>query len=141
VCGLSFAAAGTPVGAQVAGDCQIVGCDGAGNIGGLPAPADLPNDGNGCTTDTCSGASPVFTPVGDGTACSDGLFCNGSDTCVGGLCSQHAGNPCIGGEPDSDCSDGCSEATLDCTAITPFAICKVGNDFGECDAGGVCMFF
>ena len=140
-CGLSFAPAGTPAGAQVAGDCQVVGCDGSGNIvGGIAAPADVPNDGNGCTTDTCSGATPVFTPVGDGTACSDGLYCNGNDTCLGGQCAQHTGNPCFEAQPDSNCSDGCSEVDLACTALTPFAICRIGNDYGECDQDGTCVF-
>lgn len=30
----------------------------------------------------------------DGVACEDGLYCNGDDTCQGGACSVHDGDPC-----------------------------------------------
>jgi len=30
----------------------------------------------------------------DGADCEDDVFCNGADTCLGGTCSEHAGDPC-----------------------------------------------
>lgn len=66
------------------------------------------NDANACTTDACNAAGICeHVPVGDGGSCNDNLFCNGSDTCVAGSCSIHAGDPCAGGD---ECSDTCSES-------------------------------
>jgi hypothetical protein len=31
----------------------------------------------------------------DSVACDDGLYCTGDDTCLGGSCSQHSGDPCL----------------------------------------------
>jgi len=82
------------------------------------------DDGDACTqTDTCQGGGCVGTnPVvcaasdqchdagicdpltglcsdpesPDGAACDDDLFCNGADTCQGGTCGVHSGDPCPG---------------------------------------------
>jgi len=35
--------------------------------------------------------------VTNGTACDDGTFCNGNDTCTAGACTTHVGDPCTGG--------------------------------------------
>ena len=45
--------------------------------------------------------------------CDDGLFCNGSDSCVGGGCAIHNGDPCTG---LGECLDVCSEEADSCIA-------------------------
>lgn len=94
------------------------------------------NDGIFCNgTDTCSGGS-CSVNAGDpcaaagvqcqitcdevndicedpaGTPCDDGLFCNGSDTCNGGTCSAHAGDPCVAA--GVQCQITCDEASDIC---------------------------
>jgi hypothetical protein len=85
------------------------------------------------TTDACTAADP------NGSACGDGLFCNGPDTCVSGFCNQHAGDPCPGADGDSDCSETCSEAADACTGNDPHnSACSDGlfcNGTDACSAG------
>src|SRR6185503_13803346 len=65
------------------------------------------------TSDNCTAADP------NGTACNDGAFCNGTDTCSAGACSTHSGNPCPGADGDGNCSESCNEASDNCTAADP----------------------
>ena len=77
------------------------------------------NDNNPCTNDTCSGVPKVCSHTNNTASCTDNTYCNGADTCSGGTCSVHAGNPCPGADGDSDCSEVCNEATDTCTANDP----------------------
>ena len=52
----------------------------------------------------------------DGGTCDDSVFCNGADTCSGGTCSQHAGNPCGLYETCDETNDQCVP-TDDDTAV------------------------
>ena len=52
------------------------------------------DDGNPCTQDLCVANVCTFPDEPDGTACPDGLFCNGDETCTGGTCGDNA-DPCI----------------------------------------------
>ncbi|HYC54692.1 MAG TPA: hypothetical protein VEL28_07125, partial [Candidatus Binatia bacterium] len=95
------------------------------------------SDGNGCTNDVCDG-SGVCTHPNNTVACSDGLFCNGADTCSGGSCSVHAGNPCSGG---GQCSDLCSESGDHCndpngTGCNDGNACTTGD---TCNGSGTCV--
>ena len=51
--------------------------------------------------------------------CDDFVYCNGADTCSGGECSVHAGNPCPGPDGDGNCSEMCNEDANSCTAADP----------------------
>jgi hypothetical protein len=87
------------------------------NNTGDPCPGP-DNDGNcaeSCddVSDTCTLADP------NGSVCTDGLFCNGTDTCSGGACSTHTGNPCPGPDGDGNCAESCSEPSDNCTASDP----------------------
>jgi hypothetical protein len=79
----------------------------------------------------CSGGVP------DGTACDDGLFCNGADTCSGGACSSHAGDPCSGG---GECSATCNEVANNCFDIanTPCTEDAIECTADVCDGAGAC---
>jgi hypothetical protein len=58
----------------------------------VPGPARTCDDGTTCTDDSCDpGLGCVFAPVMDGTACDDGVLCNGRDSCAAGACSTHVG--------------------------------------------------
>jgi len=60
----------------------------------------------------CAVCDPENDPIGwspapGDTACDDGLFCNGADTCLDGACDRHAGDPCASaGNCDED-ADAC----------------------------------
>lgn len=98
------------------------------------------NDGNACTTDTCTVSGCTHT--NNSGPCNDGLFCNGADTCTGGACTIHAGNPCPGPDGDTNCAESCNEAADNCTLADPngtscrpvAGVC----DVAETCSGGVC---
>jgi hypothetical protein len=87
------------------------------------------------SSDSCSAADPSQT------SCDDGSFCNGEDTCVGGVCSVHTGNPCTGPDGDGDCSESCSEPNQNCNGADPFgSACTDGlfcTGTDKC-SGGTC---
>src|SRR5262249_17970629 len=62
-----------------------------------------------CTPGTCNDCSAPGVP--DGAACDDGVFCNGADTCSGGTCSAHVGDPCAG---RAECNNLCNEGAGNC---------------------------
>lgn len=98
-CGVSFTAAGTATGTQLAGDCKKNTCDGAGAIVAANDDADLPVDGVQCTNDVCTAGSPSNPPASSGAVCSEmgGTVCNGGGLCVECL----AAATCAG--TDTDC--------------------------------------
>src|SRR6185503_16844000 len=105
-----------------------------------PAGMACDDDGNPCTDDECNGNGTCIHPSNT-NPCTDNVFCNGADTCGGGSCSVHAGNPCSGADGDGDCSESCNEAANACTAPDPDGsacgdgqFCTV-ND--QC-TGGIC---
>src|SRR5262249_55919948 len=83
--------------------------------------------------DACSAPDP------DGSACVDGLFCNGADTCQSGACTGHAGDPCPGPDGDANCAESCDEASDACTANdSDGAACNDGlfcNGTDTCTSG------
>jgi cysteine-rich repeat protein len=118
------------------------------------------NDGNACTTDTCSGGSCSHNAISgcctssaqcnDGNACTTDLCssntcshpsisncctssaqCGGSQTCVGNVCTN----------PSAYCGDGtcnngetCSTCSDDCGSCSPSAYCGDGT----CNNGETC---
>jgi hypothetical protein len=88
--------------------------------------------------DSCTAADP------NGSACDDSLFCNGADTCDGGVCGSHAGDPCPGPDSDADCAESCDEVADSCTAADPNGsacddadVCTTSDTCfgGSCEAG------
>ena len=85
-CGFSFTAAGTATSSQVAGDCRRNECDGAGAVVTVNYDADVPDDGQQCTTDLCASGVPSHGFVTMGTSCTmAGSVCDGAGACVGCL--------------------------------------------------------
>ncbi|MFN2426277.1 MAG: dockerin type I domain-containing protein [Candidatus Binatia bacterium] len=96
----------------------------AGNPCGLP-------DGDGNCAEACNETSDTCTaPDPNGSACDDGMFCNGADTCMGGACSQHGGDPCPGADGDLNCRESCNEDAATCDAADP--------NGSACEDGLVC---
>jgi hypothetical protein len=109
VCGFAFTANGTPVAAQVAGNCQKRQCDGTGNTVSVADNADAPvDDGNQCTSDVCAAGAPSHPEKPTNTACNQngGSVCSAMGTCV----ACNAPTQCPGA--DTDCQ------TRSCTANT-----------------------
>jgi len=83
------------------------------------------NDGIACTTDSCNESTDSCDHVPNHGACSDGLFCNGSEVC-------NVSTGCQAGTPPN-CSDGiactddsCNEATDSCDHVANNANCDDG---------------
>ena len=104
------------------------------------------DDGNLCTNDSCDPvAGCMYTPVecppgescdpADGLCkggcdpelCDDGLYCNGTETCVDGVCTPGTAPDCDDGV---DCTDDICDEDIDACVNTP-------ND-GTCDDADVC---
>jgi len=98
------------------------------------------NDENPCTTDTCNEAADTCDHVANNAACDDGVFCNGTDTCSGGTCSVHLGDPCTSG---GECANVCDEDNDTCFKPSGVAC----GDFSDtdcdnpdtCDGAGTCL--
>ncbi|MCA9604870.1 MAG: hypothetical protein KC619_04725 [Myxococcales bacterium] len=111
-CGVSLICCG--------GRCESPGCD----------------DGNACTDDVCGAAGCEHAPSTG--SCDDGVFCNGADTCAGGTCSVHSGDPCGGAsvcdEPAAACVGCVVDADCPPDAEARSGICAGFVDV--CDEGG-----
>ena len=75
------------------------------------------NDNIPCTTDTCNTTTGAcqFTP--NHAACSDGLFCNGSEVC-------QVGAGCVAGSQPCDSAILCNESTDTCTCAAPTVVAE-----------------
>lgn len=95
-------------------------------------------DGIACTFDSCNPATGVCAHPPSDAACSDGLTCNGIETC-----STQTG--CVAGVP-VNCADGvgctvdeCLEPSGACASTPSSALCDDGNScngFEQCTASG-----
>ena len=99
----------------------------------------LCNDGNPCTTDSCSNKACSFTPLVQGAACSDGSACTTGDACS-------AGGKCVGA--GTTCSDGnvctvdsCNPVTGNCQYLPADGPCVDNNvcTNGEHCVSGACL--
>ncbi len=113
------------------------GCDEAANSCTFThAGRACTSDGNDCTDDLCDGAGTCASSANT-AFCDDGVFCNGADACAAGSCSDHSGDPCLGG---GECNETCGEATFSCTALygTPCSDDALPCTVDFCDGGGSC---
>lgn len=103
-CGTTPQAAGTPAKTQALEDCKRIECDGAGSSQAVPDDADLKNDNNPCTTDSCSMGERVHDPVAVGTSCGETEVCDEGGNCVECLNATDCGTPTECSSPV--CEDG-----------------------------------
>jgi formylglycine-generating enzyme required for sulfatase activity len=127
-------------------------CNGAESCTGGECQAGTPvdcDDGVGCTIDTCNEAADACDNTPDDSACDNGLFCDGAETCdpvldcltgadpCGGTACDEGTNTC---EPSVCDNDGACESGEDCTncpndcisgtssgAVCGNAICEAGD--------------
>ncbi|MDP6945287.1 MAG: hypothetical protein QF464_14160, partial [Myxococcota bacterium] len=132
-------------------DCEVDPCQHETCQGGVcvAEPYDCA-DADPCTDDGCSGGTCWHTPVAEGAACDDGVFCTTGEVCTFGVC---AGDPSgCGCEADEDCAayedgDPCNGTPScvggACVAPTPDATitCNDGDacTTDRCDAGVGCV--
>ena len=98
---------------------------------------------NGCRTGFCTAAfSCEFVEKADGESCTDGLFCNGDERCMDGVCTMGA-SPC---NESSTCIEVvCDEDIDDCLEIPVNAgedcsepLFCLGNVSMKCTETGIC---
>ncbi len=134
-CGFNYTADGTnlPAQDQVASDCKTIQCNGLGGTKTVADDSDLPiDDGNDCTTETCSNgveqhpAEPIDTSCasGGGVVC-DGagacVECNSPSVCPQGTVCQAAtcvANSCgLNNTPNNDPAPPSEQTNMDCTLV------------------------
>jgi hypothetical protein len=128
-----------PQNQQVPKDCQTKVCS-ASLVVDQPDDADLPDDGNACTGDSCSFGQEVFTPKPLNSACgaNGDLFCDGKGSCVSCLKDSQCGVP-------TDCHQyKCDQGTCaDVFTLANIPVSPAGQTPGDClvqvcdGAGGV----
>src|SRR5262249_2229956 len=93
------------------------------------------DDANPCTDTLCNGTGTCGRP--NTAPCDDGVFSNRADTCSGGACNGHAGDPCASGP---ECNNPCNEGAMDClTALnTPCSDDNNACTDDVCDGAGNC---
>ncbi|MBI4388330.1 MAG: hypothetical protein HY582_04750, partial [Candidatus Omnitrophica bacterium] len=102
-------------------------------------PSVFCDDGNACTTDTCTATGCQNTRIEECTPCrnvdecqEDGNVCT-TNTCIGGICgSENNTNPCSDGNICTE-NDVCSEGSCRGARIENCVPC---SDSGECTSDG-----
>jgi hypothetical protein len=101
---------------------------------GDPCPG--PNGNSNCAESCNEAAGNCSANDDDGSACTDGLYCTGAETCQSGACVS-AGNPCVGPDGDSNCKESCNEAQDNCKGNdTNGSAC---NDGQYCNGNDTCQ--
>lgn len=94
-----------------------------------------------CVVDRCTGKTTCdIRPASDGASCSDDVFCNGEETCRGGVCQPGTARTCSDG---IECTtDSCDEQRATCVNVGPPGCCPAcyGDDpcFADACAAGEC---
>ena len=87
---------------------------------------------NPCQNDSCSTkVSCNFSVRPDGSSCDDSSFCNGAETCLGGVCSQRTARNCA--DAIACTTDGCDDVAGRCTHVGPPGCCPA------CDSNDPCL--
>lgn len=156
VCGVEAVSNMTPSPSPIAGNCKRELCDGMGGIITAVDDTDLPNDGDPCTLDGCSGGLPTEMPAPINTPCGVGLHCDGSGQCSGctkdAQCApnQHCvGDVCLSnGAPNGsscanngDCASQFCAGNVCCATACPTSATCADNAtaFSQSCAGGTCV--
>lgn len=128
---------GRHVGSPCAGRAECNrGCDETADACTVSPPGPCRPDASACTDDVCDGAGTCTHPPNTGP-CDDGVFCNGPDTCSGGACSEHAGDPCTA---VGECVGACNEPARSCFSPwgTPCTVDDSVCTWDTCNGAGEC---
>ncbi|MFO0546826.1 MAG: hypothetical protein U0271_00495 [Polyangiaceae bacterium] len=109
---------------QTDGDCKDAICSGT-TLSSTPNTSDLPDDdGNPCTNDICDNDTPRHPAADDGTPC------NGSGSCLAGVCETCLNDAQCG--TDTQCADFTCNAQNKCeVAYSPGTVIS-GDTDGNC---------
>jgi hypothetical protein len=134
VCGFSPVSSGTATSTQVPGDCKQVQCNGSGGTTNANDDTDVPDDGNACTDDKCSGGVATHLAYSSPHTCGGGKICNGT-ACVECIVASD----CSG--TDTDCSKrACNSGVCGTSypiAGTPLSTQTAGDCLlATCDGAG-----
>ncbi|MBM4345513.1 MAG: hypothetical protein FJ100_19245, partial [Deltaproteobacteria bacterium] len=99
------------------------------NAACVPGPAQVCNDNNPCTSDSCASGSCTFAH--NALGCDDGNACSGSDACSAGVCKGVAVN-CNDNNP---CTNDACDPKAGCQNAANTIACNDGN---ACTSGDVC---
>ena len=109
-------------------------CDAQGNcslavLAGAPCN-NIIDDGNPCTEGVCeANGNCVSSNVPDGASCEDGLFCNGVETCIEGICTDGA-DPCLATQTCDERIDYCANCDPDELPRLTASDAAAGDEFG-----------
>jgi len=89
------------------------------------------NDGVACTADSCNEGTDSCNHVPNNALCTDGLFCNGAETCNAASGCLPGTNPCLAGQTCDEANDVC----LGC--VPKGGACTANNQCcsGSCNKG------
>jgi hypothetical protein len=126
---------GTPIGPQTTGDCMKNVCDGAGHITSANDDADVPaDDGNLCTTETCSGGVPAHPPVANGTV----MGPQTPNDCKSKVCDGAGSLVTVDDDSDVPVDDGNQCTSEACSSGVPAHPAKVDGTVCTSAQGGRC---
>lgn len=128
----------TPVEAGKSCDTDSNMCNGTAKCEGTvckTAPPVVCNDGNPCTTDSCTPATGVCVYANNSAPCSDNDVCTLTDVCSAGKCVGSGAPNCNDNE---ECTTDTCDKTLGCQhkAVSDNTTCNDGND---CSTGDRCV--
>ena len=104
------------------GDCQKAVCT-SGTCGFVADNTEVPaDDGNPCTTSTCTNGVPSHVNAAAGQSCGAGMVCNGSGGC--GVCVPGSQQSCYTGPPGTEGVGVCHAGTRTCLPN--------GSGYGAC---------
>jgi len=117
--------------------CTVDHCNGQGQCvqqSEIQCAAGNPPCDGGQECDPGTGGCVDVPDAPDGTPCEDGLYCNGTETCIAAVCTP-GDPPCNDGAACT--TDTCDEGTDTCDAVcdTPGITCPPNQTF-ECDGVG-----
>jgi hypothetical protein len=106
------------------------------------------DDSSVCTDDTCIGNVCQYS--NNTASCDDGLFCTGADTCSGGSCSVHSGDPCPLGTNCNEGTNSCDSTpvistttSINSTTTTTISECESDADCDDdelfCNGDEICV--
>jgi hypothetical protein len=91
----------------------------------VPGTPVVCNDGIACTTDTCDEGTDACAYAANDTVCSNGLFCDGVETCNAAVGCQ-PGTPVVCVDTVACTVDSCSEAQKRCNFVPDNSLCSDG---------------
>ncbi|MBK7579157.1 MAG: hypothetical protein IPI67_03035 [Myxococcales bacterium] len=103
-----------------------------GCTAGTPVACD---DSFSCTVDSCNEGSKACVHTASNNACSNGLYCDGAETCAPGTSGANPTTGCVAGTAPN-CEDGLACTTDSCDEVND--TCQHVGDDSKCQDGLYC---